>query len=310
MASRTRNDKRGAAPEETAPRYASPRYKGPRVTARKNPARALNERQPVMQNSTTSALAPLFTWRSAICESTLSPTARHVGLTLSLYMNERGGSAYPGAARLARETGLSLRCVRKQLLTLETEGWLTCVERGGLKGEARRATEYVATVPPVHQVHPCTTVTGEPDDMYPCTSTRVPVHQVHPNSPENSPENSPIFAPTKNRPARNPNPVWDALLLACGWDAVPPPKRSGFGRCVRDLQAMGATPEDIAVRARIYRRLMPDCVLTPFALVNQWGTCNPAMAIDQLASPTRQQSRSDAAILAGVDASFAKRGQR
>ena len=48
-------------------------------------------------------LSALFTWRSAICESGLPPTARHVALTLSLHMNERGGSAFPGATLLATD---------------------------------------------------------------------------------------------------------------------------------------------------------------------------------------------------------------
>ena len=42
-----------------------------------------------------SSLSPLFTWRSALADSDLEPPTRHVGLAISLYMNERGGSAFP-----------------------------------------------------------------------------------------------------------------------------------------------------------------------------------------------------------------------
>jgi hypothetical protein len=93
-------------------------------------------------------LSPLFTWRSAVCESGLPPTTRHVALTLSLYMNERGGSAFPGASRLSHDTGLHEDSVRKHLLSLVHAGWLRQTHRGGLKGAKRTANTYVATVPP------------------------------------------------------------------------------------------------------------------------------------------------------------------
>jgi hypothetical protein len=90
------------------------------------------------------SLAPLFTWRTAISTSDLEPTTRHVALALSLYMNERGGSAFPGAARLAKDTGLSERTVRDHLGLLVRRGWLEILRDGG--GRAR-ANEYAARFP-------------------------------------------------------------------------------------------------------------------------------------------------------------------
>lgn len=95
-----------------------------------------------------SKLLPLLTWRSAICDSGLPSTTRHVALTLSLYMNERGGSAHPGAVALAHDTGLSERSVRGHLADLTAGGWLTLVEQGGLKGDRRVANSYQAAIPP------------------------------------------------------------------------------------------------------------------------------------------------------------------
>lgn len=92
-------------------------------------------------------ILPLLTWRSAICDSGMAPTTRHVALTLSLYMNERGGSAHPGAVKLAGDTGYSERTVRDHLAILTAEGWLALVEEGGLKGHKRIANEYRATIP-------------------------------------------------------------------------------------------------------------------------------------------------------------------
>lgn len=96
---------------------------------------------------TDSTLAPLFSWRSAICDSDLPPTSRHVALTLALYMNDRGSSAYPGARRLASDTALHELTVRRQLKALVAAGWLVQSVRGGRKGQKRTANVYVATIP-------------------------------------------------------------------------------------------------------------------------------------------------------------------
>lgn len=90
------------------------------------------------------SLAPLYTWRTALCTSGLEPTSRHVGLTLSLYMNERGGSAFPGAVRLAADTGLTERTVRDHLAKLVGVGWLEILTRGGGR---KNANEYAARFP-------------------------------------------------------------------------------------------------------------------------------------------------------------------
>jgi hypothetical protein len=93
-------------------------------------------------------LAPLFDWRSAVCDSSLSSTQRHVLLTLSLYMNTRGGSAHPGSARLAHDTALHVDTVKRALRSATDAGWLIIREKGSaLPGKPRRATEYVCNVP-------------------------------------------------------------------------------------------------------------------------------------------------------------------
>ncbi len=88
-------------------------------------------------------LSPLFTWRSAVAESSLKPTLRHVALTLSLHMNERGGSAFPSLQTLANESGLHRATVCRALAELEALGWLSRTPGGG-RG---RSTVYRATAP-------------------------------------------------------------------------------------------------------------------------------------------------------------------
>jgi hypothetical protein len=96
-------------------------------------------------------LSALFTWRSAIAsqQSKLPASARLVALVLSLHMSEKGDSAFPGFARLARETGLDRRTVIRQIKKLRKDGWLELLERGGPKAGKRggRANVYRAVVP-------------------------------------------------------------------------------------------------------------------------------------------------------------------
>lgn len=89
-------------------------------------------------------LSPLFTWRSAISSenSRLEPTSRLVALSLSLHMNERGGSCFPSIRRLARETALHNETVQIHLDKLEKAGWLKVA-----RGNAKQPNHYTATVP-------------------------------------------------------------------------------------------------------------------------------------------------------------------
>lgn len=141
-----------------------------------------------------NTLKPLFSWRAAIADSGLSPATRHVALALSLYMNERGGSAFPGPTLLAHDTGLHRSTVKERLGELERAGWIRCVTRGGVRGEQRTANVYEATIPETTLFaspdqaptatgrHTRPVVSGDPSP----TATR-PVAHGDPNSPKNSP---------------------------------------------------------------------------------------------------------------------------
>ena len=89
----------------------------------------------------SGVLSPLFTWRTAIAKSDLPPTVRLVAFALSLYMNERGGSAWPSITTLASDSGLSVASVKRGTKALERAGFLVCKRQEGL------STHYTATVP-------------------------------------------------------------------------------------------------------------------------------------------------------------------
>lgn len=147
----------------------------------------------------TRTIAPLFTWRSAIAESDLPPTTRHVLLTLSTYMNERGGSAYPGSTRLARDSGLHVDTVKEHLRRARDAGWLNVVAPGGsIAGGVRLATEYVAALPGVEDPRYPRDRGSSPDDRGfspsrpgvqdpPITSVNTPVISRVPSKSEAAP---------------------------------------------------------------------------------------------------------------------------
>jgi hypothetical protein len=93
----------------------------------------------------STKLSPLFSWRGAICDSGLPPITRLVAFTLSLHMNERGGSCYPGIALLARESGLAESTVREHIHKLIDAGWLK--RSGRVRGGRSVSPAYTACLP-------------------------------------------------------------------------------------------------------------------------------------------------------------------
>jgi hypothetical protein len=77
----------------------------------------------------------LFRWRAAIRDSARSSTERLVAHVLSDYGNEHGEDIFPSVARLAHDSGLSDKCVRKTLKSLRGAGWLDWTERYNARGQ-------------------------------------------------------------------------------------------------------------------------------------------------------------------------------
>jgi hypothetical protein len=71
---------------------------------------------------------------------------------------------------------------------------------------------------------------------------------------------------------RKADPVWDALMAACGVDTAQIPKssRGAYNTAVKDLKEIGATPGQITLRGRRYQAKWPTASITPTALVRRW----------------------------------------
>lgn len=71
---------------------------------------------------------------------------------------------------------------------------------------------------------------------------------------------------------RKVDPIWDALMAACGIDtaSITKSSRGAYNRAVADLRDAGATQGQVMVRARKYRERWPNTSLTPTALAKHW----------------------------------------
>lgn len=177
-------------------------------------------------------LSPLFTWRSILAGSrTLPANARLVGLVLSLHMNETGGSCHPGTTRLAQETGLSLRSVKAHLKILQEQGYLVVVERGGLRGEHKRANGYMPAVPdgyePGEWSHPWLSSSVQllhPSEPDRCKSRHPPVQILQPTGAPPAPQDV-LLGRHEDARAR------DAFCQRCNGQRTFTPDGTGFAIC-------------------------------------------------------------------------------
>lgn len=80
-------------------------------------------------------------WRVAVRDSDLDATAKHVALTLSVYMNRRG-IAWPSRVSLAAGTSRTIRTVERAVARLEQAGFLVVARSTG-----RRSNLYCAVIP-------------------------------------------------------------------------------------------------------------------------------------------------------------------
>jgi len=96
----------------------------------------------------STILSALFSWRGCVAskDSGLKPPVRLVALTLSLHMNEKGGSCFPSISTLVDESGLARSTVQDALHTLSDEGWLTITARTRDNG-GQTSNTYDATFP-------------------------------------------------------------------------------------------------------------------------------------------------------------------
>jgi DNA-binding transcriptional ArsR family regulator len=231
---------------------------------------------------------PLFTWRTCVASkhSGLEATTRHLALTISLHMNERGGSCFPSMDSMAEETGLHKATVIRHLRILEEAGWLS-VKRRNRPGRSD-VNQYTALVPMAVAALVADEASERVAEDDPSSGERVAQDRGKGRTerPEffsegvstlgaeqaRTPEGA--SKPPALRKPRAPDPVWDAMVDACGLSGASPTpgERGKWNKAAKELRSAEATPDEIRRRAQTYRRRYPQTTLTPLALSNNWAT--------------------------------------
>ena len=84
-------------------------------------------------------------------------------------------------------------------------------------------------------------------------------------------EGEQTLAPAK--PPREPDPIFEALIDACGLDIdeLTSSARGAANKATKELRDVGASPDGIHARAKVYRQKWPDRELTPSALAKHYA---------------------------------------
>lgn len=110
---------------------------------------------------------------------------------------------------------------------------------------------------------------GHPGSLPPDTGVR--------SEPSLNHQNPLAPAPPTRKPRRR-DPIFDALVDACGLDPGELTKsaRGALNAAVKQLRDVDATPDEIATRGRRYRKQWPDATLTPTALAKNYAQLGTA----------------------------------
>lgn len=163
-----------------------------------------------------------------------------------------GTNAWPSVNRICYKTGLGRRTVQRAINTLIEMGELERIERPG------------------HSNMFNVLITDEwPDNKFndDAPATGLPV--VAKKS---------VAKKAKAEPKkREPDEIWNAVLDVCGINpsTLNDQERGKHNRAVKLIKQSQATPDDVYIRAQVYRRKFDGIVMTPIALANHWSSLDP-----------------------------------
>lgn len=95
--------------------------------------------------------------------------------------------------------------------------------------------------------------------------------------------------PSRSKLPRKTDPIWDTVTALFNLPTVTASQKGRVGKLVVEFKAMGATPDDIRIRAERYRLAWPKVTCTPEALAKHWSafaTEQPSIA-QQQSNPAR-----------------------
>lgn len=160
---------------------------------------------------------------------------------------DNGTNAWPSVNRLCYKTGLGRRTVQRAINTLIEMGELERIERPG------HSNMFNVLITDEWPDNPF--VDDKPATGLPAVAKKTK-------------------APAKTKEA---DPIWEAVLDVCGINSrtLNSQERGKHNRAVKLIKESQATPDEIYLRAQVYRRKFDGIVLTPLALANHWSSLDP-----------------------------------
>jgi hypothetical protein len=231
----------------------------------------------VAHRTDTGPFAMIPGW---LLELTPPSRALHLYALLALHA-DRAGRSWPSRKRLCAEMGVSsVNTVVAALKELEQLRAVTVTSRFASYGQT--SNSYI-----VHRIPPEARQSAGGAGAADWVSPRAVERAQNQTHVEPDSGNQPIAA------SRNMDPLWDAVMVACGVNGpVTKNARGAYNRAVGELRDIGATADEVATRAHVYRVRWPDVSLTPTALSRRWAECLP----DPAHLPQPRVRSADAAV--------------
>lgn len=176
---------------------------------------------------------------------------RFVLLSIADNAWDNGTNAWPSIKRLCYKTGLGRRTVQRAISALIEMGELERIERPG------HSSFYNVLITDEWPDNPFIEDEQQgalPDLVKRPKTTKKAVDKV-----------------------KEPDLIWEAVLDVCGINpnTLNQQERGKHNRAIKLIKESQATPDDVYVRAQVYRRKFDGIVMTPLALANHWSSLDP-----------------------------------
>lgn len=196
--------------------------------------------------------------------TTVSPRALQVYAMLRRSADWDSGDTFVGIPRLAERCGTSERTIQRALAELEEAQAIEVTPRF-VNGRQTSNLYRLLSIPPDYRGDRNVTGEGVKDVAGEGDKNVVPYiesqNDLQPKDQQRS----------LTAKARHDGIVF-ALADACGYrrEEITEPMWGRLHRAARQLAKVGATPEDVAYRAKVYQVNMPGIEMTPTAIAANW----------------------------------------
>ena len=176
----------------------------------------------------------------------ISAQAVRLYAVLNRYADKDDGTCFPAISTLSKRMHTSNSTVKRALNELKNCGAILVEAR--YDKETNEQTSNLYTVmrknPFIYEQPPVT------DELHP----------VPPKSHK-----------LKSTNQRKNGHIYIALENAMGYKPRTQVERGGWNKCVKELAEIGATPDDIEIRVKMYREHWKGITVTPYALIKHWS---------------------------------------